>query len=110
MHVISRKKLTRFGEEHAEASDPLERWYRMVKKARWATFADIRADFPSADQVGQFTVFNVGGNKFRLVVVVVFERGRVYVRHVLTHREYDTDAWKGDPGPRRLPKRRKDGT
>ena len=54
-----------------------------------------KGDYSSADQIGRCTVFNIGGNKFRLVVVIHFNRGKVYVRHVLTHAEYDQEKWKG---------------
>ena len=57
-------------------------------------FAALRLTFPSADQVGSLIVFNIGGNKYRLAVVIHFNRHRVYVRHVLTHEEYTRGAWK----------------
>ncbi|MBI3270723.1 MAG: type II toxin-antitoxin system HigB family toxin [Planctomycetes bacterium] len=56
----------------------------------------MRRAFPSADQVGQCTVFNIGGNKYRLIVVIHFNRGKVFVRHVLTHPDYDRGKWKHD--------------
>ncbi len=49
---------------------------------------------PAADQVGRFTVFNIAGNKYRMIVVIHFNRGLVFVRHILTHGEYDRGAWK----------------
>jgi mRNA interferase HigB len=55
---------------------------------------ELRATFPSADVVGDLIVFNIGGNKYRLIASIHFNRGKVYVRHVLTHREYDRGAWK----------------
>ena len=65
-------------------------------QATWRNFADVRTVFPSADQVGKFTVFDIGGNKFRLIAVIHFNRGKVFVRHVLTHQEYDRGQWKND--------------
>lgn len=56
--------------------------------------ADLRAAFPTADNVDDWIVFNVGGNKYRLVTSVHFNRGKVYVRHILTHQEYDRGRWK----------------
>jgi mRNA interferase HigB len=50
--------------------------------------------FPHADQVGKLTVFNIGGNKYRLIAAILFNRGKVYVRHLLTHAEYDQGKWK----------------
>ena len=63
--------------------------------AVWQSFADVRAVYAKADQVGQFTVFNVGGNKYRLLAAIHYNRAKVYVRHVLTHAEYDRGEWKG---------------
>jgi mRNA interferase HigB len=56
----------------------------------------MKNDYPSADLVGRFTVFNIGGNKYRLIVRIEYERQEVYIRHLLTHAEYDTDKWKQD--------------
>lgn len=96
MHVISKKKLREFWEEHPRAKSALEAWYRAARHAEWETFADVRQTFNSADQVERFTVFNIGGNKYRLIAVIHFDRGKVYVRDVLTHDEYDEDKWKDE--------------
>lgn len=96
MHVISQKKLREFWEEWPEAEEPLRAWRRVAEHATWECFGDVRAVYPHADQVGRYTVFNIGGNKFRLVVVIHFDRGKIYIRHVMTHEEYDRGAWKGD--------------
>jgi mRNA interferase HigB len=58
MHVISRKMLVTFGNDHADAVEPLDRWYRIAKRATWASFAEVRADFGSTDQVDAHTIFN----------------------------------------------------
>ena len=100
MHVISKKKLREFWQRHAPAESPLRAWYATARKATWRTFADVRRDFGSVDVYRQFLIFNIGGNKFRLIVVAHFNRGRLYVRHVLTHKEYDKGDWKGDHGKR----------
>jgi mRNA interferase HigB len=94
MHIISEKKLRDFWAAHPEAETPLRAWIKVAQEAKWEKFADIRQAYAHADQVDKFTVFNIGGNKFRLVVVVHFNRGKLYVRHVLTHKEYDEDKWK----------------
>ena len=57
-------------------------------------FAELRETFPSADMVDDLTIFNVGGNKYRLIAAIPFNRRRVYVRHVLTHADYDRGEWK----------------
>ena len=96
MHVISQKKLREFWEQSPEAETPLRAWHRVVEHADWKTSANVRETYSHADQVGRCIVFNVGGNKFRLVVVIHFNRGKVYIRHILTHEEYDRGVWKGD--------------
>lgn len=94
MHVISKKMLRDFWEKHPRAKPALEAWYQVARHAEWESFADIRTTFNTADQVGKFTVFDIGGNKFRLIAVIHFNRGKVFVRHVLTHAEYDENKWK----------------
>jgi mRNA interferase HigB len=86
--------LREFGEIHGDAVEPLMRWFRITKAASWDTPAEARADFRHADFVGDFTVFNVAGNKYRLVVQIEYLYHTVYVRHVLTHDEYSKGKWK----------------
>jgi mRNA interferase HigB len=86
MHVITRKRLNEFAASHPPARSSLAHWYRVIRNRRFANFAVLRATFPHADQVGTFTVFNIGGNKAR--------RNKIYIRHVLTHEEYDAGDWK----------------
>ena len=94
MHVISRKRLNEFVENHPDARPSLAHWYALVKRGNFSNFAELRAIFPSADQVGKLTVFNIGGNRVRLVAAIHYNRSKVYVRSVLTHREYDEQRWK----------------
>lgn len=94
MHVISRKRLNEFAEGHGEAKSSLAHWYQQIKGGNFANFAELRTTFPSADQVGKLTVFNVGGNKVRLIAAIHYNRHKVYVRAVLTHTEYDEQRWK----------------
>ncbi len=96
MHVISEKKLREFWETWPEAEEPLRAWHRTAEHAFWGCFAEIREVYAHADQVGRCTVFNIAGNKFRLVAVVHFNRGKVFIRHVMTHEEYNRGTWKGD--------------
>ena len=85
MHIITRKRLNEFVEQQPEIKSALERWYREIKHRNFASFAELRTVFPSADQVGKFTVFNIGGNKARLIAALHYNRRRVYIRRVLTH-------------------------
>ena len=96
MRIISRKALREFGQEHAEALGPLEAWYRIMRSKQYSSPHEIRRDFPSASFLGRVrTVFNIGGNKYRLVVDVRYDLQRVYVRPVLTHAEYDRLSIEG---------------
>ena len=94
MHVISRKLLLQAAEKHGDLYGPLDAWYRIAKKAQWRSIEDVRKVLPSADGVGRFTVFNVKGNTFRLIVEINYRTGRLFIRNVLTHAEYDRGGWK----------------
>jgi mRNA interferase HigB len=94
MHVISKKKLRIFWSIYPVAKSPLDNWFRVAKKTDWSKFADVKATFGSADEVGKYIVFNVGGNKYRLICEINYQRGKVFVRHVLTHADYSRGAWK----------------
>ena len=94
MHVISRKTLREFWEQHPDSESPLSRWFKLMENTDFTSFEDLRTTFPTADKVGDLIVFNIAGNKYRLIVAIHFNRGRVYVRHVLTHQEYNRGAWK----------------
>jgi mRNA interferase HigB len=96
MHVITRRRLLEFSDMHPAAYEPLDRWYRITKRADWANFAEVREDFGSADVVGEYVVFNIGGNKFRLVVEFNYAAQRVLIRYVLTHKEYDDIDLEGE--------------
>ncbi len=93
MHVISKKRLQEFWSRHPSARPPLEAWYQVVKSVEWENFAEVRATFNSADRVGKFVVFNLGGNKFRLIAAIHFNRGKLFIRQVLTHAEYSRGEW-----------------
>ena len=94
MHVITRKRLSEFVEKRPDTKSSLARWYAIVRKSRFQNFAQLRETFPQADQVGKFTVFNIGGNKVRLIAAVHDNRNKIYIRHVLTHDQYDTGKWR----------------
>ena len=94
MHVITRKRLNEFAVKHPDATSSLAHWYRVMRKSRFTNFANLRGTFTHADQVGKFTVFNIGGNKARLIAAIHYNRNKIYIRHVLTHKEYDAGKWK----------------
>ncbi len=94
MHVITRKRLNEFAKLHPDTQNALVQWYKLVKHNEFATFVALREIFPSADRVGKLTVFNIGGNKVRLIAAIHYNRNKVYIRAVLTHAEYDEERWK----------------
>lgn len=94
MHIVTRKRLIEFSRIHPDARSSLNAWFTIVRKTDYASFTNLRVTFPSADQVGRFTIFNIGGNKFRLISAIHYNRKKVYIRHVLTHAEYDRGAWR----------------
>ena len=89
MHVITRKRLNDFAERHPDCKSGLAQWFKEIHGRSFCDIQEIRAIFPHADKVGKFTVFNIGGNKARIIAAIHYNRGRVYIRHVLTHSEYD---------------------
>jgi len=94
VHVISRKALIQFWESHTDSKTPLARWYKVVSKTDFQGFAELRRVFPSVDRVDDLFVFNIAGNKYRLITSIHFNRGKVYIRYILTHKEYDRGGWK----------------
>ncbi len=70
------------------------RWFKIIETTNFRNFSELRTAFPMADKVGNWVVFNIGGNKYRLIASIHFNRGKVYIRHILTHQEYDRGAWK----------------
>ena len=94
MHIITRKRLNEFAEKHPDAKSALQHWYRQAKSKDFKSFVEVREVFGSADQVGKLTVFNIGGNKVRLIAAIHYNRRTIFIRAILTHREYDEGTWK----------------
>lgn len=90
MKIFNKEVLDHFVQSHAQAAKPLNKWLANVLNSEWKSHADLKNTFPSADYVknGRY-VFNIGGNKFRLVAVVIFIGGIMNIRFVGTHDEYD---------------------
>lgn len=92
MRIVSHRKLVEFYEKdgHGDAKVALEHWYDIAEQAEWKNLSDIKVDFPATDYVGnQRYVFNIKGNRYRLVVVVKFTISHVFIRFVGTHSEYE---------------------
>ena len=94
MHVISKKKLKDFWEQHPDSRNPLAAWFKIVRASRYHAWHELKRTFPRADKVGHLIVFDIGGNKYRLIAVIHFNRFKLYVRHVLTHAAYDEGGWR----------------
>lgn len=94
MHIITRKRLNEFAAKYPETKTALQHWYRLIKAGEYQSFSELQAIFPNADQVGKLTVFNIGGNKVRLIAALHYNRRKLYIRAVLTHAEYDQGKWK----------------
>jgi len=97
MHIISRRRLLEFAAIHPDVAAPLDSWYRVAKAAQWENLVEVRQVYPTADASGNFTVFNIKGNNYRLIVAINYSGQRIYIKYVLTHAEYDKENWKNDP-------------
>jgi len=94
MHIITRKRLNDFVKRYPSTKTALLNWYKQMKSGSFHSFVELRGHFPSADQVGKLTIFNIGGNKVRLIAAIHYNRQKIFIRAILTHAEYDQNAWK----------------
>lgn len=99
MRVISRRPLRDFARKHAGSGGPLDAWWKVATSADWSSIRDVRKTYPHADAVTLkcgfvATVFNVGGNNCRLIAGISYKFRVIYVKYVLTHPEYNKNAWK----------------
>lgn len=97
MHLISIRKLRDDTAKYSDAKQAIEAWYTVVRKARWKNLEEVRTVYRDAEAVGNFTVFNIKGNKYRLIVGIDYESQTFFYKYFLTHAEYDKDKWKNDP-------------
>lgn len=102
MRIISKSMLRAFWTEpeHRDAESPLTAWYTHVSRyaVAWRTWGDVKAEFGSASSVGSCVVFNIGGNKFRLVTRILYPSQKVLILRVMTHRQYDKEDWQSACG------------
>jgi mRNA interferase HigB len=96
--VISIRRLREFWQEHPDAEGPLREWYKVALNAKWRSIQDVRRTYAAADAVQAargttLTVFNIGGNKYRLVTTIWYGGQQVYIKQVLTHAEYSKNRW-----------------
>jgi len=91
--VVTKADLIEQARKHAGAIDPLIGWFAVASRAAWRGLHQVRQDFPSADQIGNVLVFNVKGNKYRLIARVDYPNQELYIKALLTHAEYDKRRW-----------------
>jgi mRNA interferase HigB len=94
LRIVSKRKLREFAERYPKSVAPLRAWAAAAESSSWRNPAELKRTFGSADFVGDKTVFDIGGNHFRLIAFVHYRAQIVFVKHVLTHPEYDKGAWK----------------
>jgi mRNA interferase HigB len=97
VHIISTSRLKTYSADYPNAQSSLQTWLKLVSKANWQNLAETRKTFPSADSVKNFTVFNIAGNRYRLITYIDYESKKIFIRDFLTHADYDKDKWKHDP-------------
>ena len=102
MRVISKARLQAFWRlpGHQDAEGPLRAWHTHVnnKTVSWHAWGDVKAEFGSASLVGNCIVFNIGGNKYRLITRIIYRNQKVFVLKVMPHKEYDQGIWKEQCG------------
>lgn len=94
MKIISNSALRAFIADHPQAEAPLLGWRRVIEKNHFANWAELKSVFNAVDRVGELSVFNIGGHKYRLIAYIRFEKQIIYIKAVLTHRDYDQGDWK----------------
>jgi mRNA interferase HigB len=92
MRVISNKALIDFSAIHPEANEPMRAWRKIIESRSFVKFLDSKSAFNATDKVGYYYVFDIGGNKYRIITAIHFDHQKLYIRHVFTHKEYD--KWK----------------
>lgn len=94
MRVIAKSRLLGLARAYGDCESQVTHWYGIASKANWHNLSEVRQSFPHADQVGDKTVFNIKGNDYRLIVHILYSKGIIYIRHLLTHAKYDKGNWK----------------
>lgn len=84
MHIISYKCLREFGQQHADCREELDSWFRVARQADWSNLIDVQSVFPKAESVGSFTVFNIKGNRYRLIASIDYEKQLIFIKYVLS--------------------------
>lgn len=94
MHIISKKAIREAIVEHPNCASALKGWERVVEKTVFTCFDDLKRAFNGIDVVGDKFIFDIGGNKLRLIASIHFNRKKIYIRQILSHKEYDKNKWR----------------
>ncbi|WP_458526453.1 type II toxin-antitoxin system HigB family toxin [Onishia taeanensis] len=94
MHIVTQKRIWDAKEKWPQSATALDACYRLMKSCEPKDFAAMKGIFPATDKVGPHHVFDIGGNKLRLIAVVHYKRKKVFIRDILDHSEYDKGKWK----------------
>lgn len=94
MHVITQRRIAEAKVRWPLSASALDDWYRLAKAGQFKTFADLKATFAAIDKVGPLVVFDIGGNKLRLVAKVEFRWGKIFIKEVMDHPTYDKGHWR----------------
>ena len=97
MHLIAIRNLRKDTATYPDVKKQIESWYSTIKKASWENLEQVRQTYRDAEAVGNFTVFNIKGNSYRLIVGIEYQTQTIYYKYFLTHDEYDKNNWKNDP-------------
>ncbi|MEH2294599.1 type II toxin-antitoxin system HigB family toxin [Nostoc sp.] len=97
MHLIAIRNLRIDAAQYADVKKQIDDWYATVKKVEWQNLEEVRQIYRDAEAVGNFTVFNIKGNDYRLIVGIDYENQTVYYKYFLTNAEYNKGKWKNDP-------------
>jgi mRNA interferase HigB len=96
MHLFTIRNLRQDASVYPDVAKQIKDWYEIVKVAEWQSLIDVQGIYREAEAVGNFTVFNIKGNKYRLIVSIDYEAQLIYYKYFLTHAEYDKENWKND--------------
>ncbi len=94
MRVITKRRINDFIAQYSDSESSLLKWYKIVTRTDFTSFSNLKQSFSSADLVDNLTVFNISGNKYRLIAAIHYNRGIIYLRCIMTHAEYDKGKWK----------------
>jgi len=97
VRLIAIKNLREAATIYPDVAIVIEDFYQILKAASWQNLEEVKQSFASAEAVGNFTVFNIKGNRYRLILYINYQKQIAFFKYFLTHADYDKDKWKNDP-------------